>query len=144
MQALEGHGTAGERATAITSAILRRQRSGESVLHWPLARLNEGGGWRSHYLRVEQFMTTDLTTVHPDEALDLVANLMVWERLRYVPVEDKDRTQHVGMLRMGIEPLERWAACASLARPELIVQSLVRLEPRQAAQQNLQGGKSRL
>ena len=35
-------------------------------------------------------MTPDLTTVHPDEALDLVANLMVWERLRYVPVEDGD------------------------------------------------------
>lgn len=60
------------------------------------------------------------------------------------PVEDKDRSQHIGMLRMGIEPLERWAACASLARPEWIVQSLVRLEPRQAAQQERHGGKSRL
>src|SRR5262249_48265229 len=27
---------------------------------------------------------------HPDDALDLVANLMVWERLRYVPVEDSE------------------------------------------------------
>jgi predicted transcriptional regulator len=35
-------------------------------------------------------MTTDLTTVHPEDALDLVANLMVWERIRYVPVEDGD------------------------------------------------------
>ncbi|PYN98140.1 MAG: SCO family protein [Candidatus Rokuibacteriota bacterium] len=60
------------------------------------------------------------------------------------PVEDKDRSQHIGMLRMGIEPLERWAACASLVRPEWIVQSLVRLEPRQAAQQERHGGKSRL
>src|SRR5207249_10949196 len=50
------------------------------------------------------------------------------------PVEDKDRSQHIGMLRMGIEPLERWAACASLARPEWIVQSLVRLEPRRSAE----------
>src|SRR5881397_3738631 len=58
--------------------------------------------------------------------------------------EDKDRSQHIGMLRMGIEPLERWAACASLVRPEWIVQSLVRLEPRQAAQQERHGGKSRL
>ena len=45
------------------------------------------------------------------------------------PVEDKDRSQHIGMLRFGIEPLERWAACASLSRPEWIVQSLARLEP---------------
>ena len=35
-------------------------------------------------------MTTDLTTVHEDEAVDLVANLMVWERVRYVPVEDAE------------------------------------------------------
>jgi CBS domain-containing protein/gamma-glutamyl:cysteine ligase YbdK (ATP-grasp superfamily) len=89
-QAIEAHGTPAERAAAITAAIGRRQATGESVVHWPLARLAEGGGWRSHYLRVEQFMTTDLTTVHPDEALDLVANLMVWERLRYVPVEDSE------------------------------------------------------
>ena len=33
-------------------------------------------------------MTTDLTTVPEDELLDLAANLMVWERVRYVPVED--------------------------------------------------------
>ncbi len=60
------------------------------------------------------------------------------------PVEDKDRSQHIGMVRLGIEPLERWAACASLARPEWIVQSLTRLEPKAAAQQDRHGGKSRL
>lgn len=87
-QAMKDHGTAGERMAAITAAIAKRQETGQSVVHWPLARLEEGGGWRSHYLRVEQFMSTDLTTVHADEALDLVANLMVWERLRYVLVED--------------------------------------------------------
>ena len=57
---------------------------------WPLARLDEAGGWQHNYLKVEQFMTTDLTTVHEDEAVDLVANLMVWERVRYVPVEDAE------------------------------------------------------
>jgi len=88
--AMKDHGTQGERLAALTAAIAKRQETGQSIVHWPLARLEEGGGWKSHYLRVEQFMTTDLTTVHPDEALDLVANLMVWERLRYVPVEDGD------------------------------------------------------
>jgi CBS domain-containing protein len=89
-QALRDHGTSAERLNAITSAIARRQESGESVLHWPLATLEEAGGWKHNYLKVEQFMTTDLTTVHPEDALDLVANLMVWERIRYVPVEDGD------------------------------------------------------
>jgi CBS domain-containing protein len=88
--ALQDHGTPAERAAAITAAIKHRQATGQSIVHWPLARLDEGGGWKNHYLRVEQFMTTDLTTVHPDEALDLVASLMVWERIRYVPVEDAE------------------------------------------------------
>jgi len=87
---LKDHGTAGERLNAITAAIVKRQRSNESIIHWPYARLDEAGGWKKNYLKVEQFMSTDLTTVHPEEALDLVANLMVWERIRYVPVEDAE------------------------------------------------------
>jgi CBS domain-containing protein len=87
---LGDHGTPAERLNAITSSIGHRQKTGESVLHWPLATLSEAGGWKHNYLKVEQFMTTDLTTVHPEDALDLVANLMVWERIRYVPVEDGD------------------------------------------------------
>jgi len=90
---LADHGTAGERLNAITAATVKRQASNQSVVHWPLARLDEAGGWKHNYLKVEQFMSTDLTTVHPEEALDLVANLMVWERIRYVPVED--HTNHL-------------------------------------------------
>jgi CBS domain-containing protein len=35
-------------------------------------------------------MTTDLFTIHPDDPVEMVANLMSWERIRHVPVEDKD------------------------------------------------------
>src|SRR6185295_15062626 len=38
----------------------------------------------------EQYMTTDLFTVQADDAIEMVANLMIWERIRHVPVEDKD------------------------------------------------------
>jgi protein SCO1/2 len=58
------------------------------------------------------------------------------ERLRrnlgYVnldPVKDKDPSQHSGMLRYGIEPLERWAGCPILSRPEVIARQLGYLEP---------------
>jgi CBS domain-containing protein len=33
-------------------------------------------------------MTTDLFTVQADDAIELVADLMGWERIRHVPVED--------------------------------------------------------
>ena len=35
-------------------------------------------------------MQTDLFTVQMDESVDLVANLMVWERIHYVLVEDME------------------------------------------------------
>jgi CBS domain-containing protein len=103
--AMRDHGTQGERLNAVTAAAVDRQKSNEPVAHWPLARLDEAGGWQHNYLKVEQFMTTDLTTVHEDEAVDLVANLMVWERLRYVPVEDAENrlvglVSYRGLLRL--------------------------------------------
>jgi protein SCO1/2 len=59
------------------------------------------------------------------------------ERLRrnlgYVnldPVKDKDPSQHSGMLRYGIEPMERWAGCPILSRPEVIARRLAWIEPR--------------
>jgi CBS domain-containing protein len=42
-------------------------------------------------------MTTDLFTVQPDDAVEMVANLMIWERIRHVPVEDGDH-RLVGVL----------------------------------------------
>jgi protein SCO1/2 len=58
------------------------------------------------------------------------------ERLRrnlgYVnldPVKDKDPSQHSGMLRYGIEPMERWAGCPILSRPEVIARQLSFIEP---------------
>ncbi len=85
---MSGHGTSGERLNALAAATYDRQTPNAPVHEWPTARLSEGGGWQRNYVKVEQFMTTDITTVHEDEAVDLVANLMVWERIRYVPVED--------------------------------------------------------
>ena len=35
-------------------------------------------------------MTTDLFTVQADDPIEMVANLMSWERIRHVPVEDND------------------------------------------------------
>jgi len=59
------------------------------------------------------------------------------ERLRrnlgYVnldPVKDRDPSQHSGMLRYGIEPLELWGGCPILSRPEVIARRLAWMEPR--------------
>jgi len=87
-----------ERLRALTGATAARQRDdGRPVSEWELATLDEGGGWTVGYRRLEDFMTTDLLTVNEHEALELVANLMVWHKLRYVPVED-DEHRLVGLV----------------------------------------------
>lgn len=86
-----------EKLRAVTGAAVTRQQSGEPVHRWDLARLEEGGGWQPSYLRLEGFMDTDLVTVNRDDPVELVANLMAWHRVRYVPVED-DAHRIVGLV----------------------------------------------
>jgi CBS domain-containing protein/gamma-glutamylcysteine synthetase len=90
MSGMAGSGSAEERLRALTGAIAARQRSDAPVADWDLASLEEGGGWRPAFLRLEDFMATDLLTVNEHEAVELVANLMVWHKIRYVLVEDDD------------------------------------------------------
>ena len=85
---MRGQGNRSEQLGALTAATVERQKGDLPVHEWEPARLEEAGGWTHTFLRVEQYMTTDLFTVHEDEPLDLVASLMEWERIRHVPVED--------------------------------------------------------
>jgi protein SCO1/2 len=40
------------------------------------------------------------------------------------PVLDADKSQHIGMIRFGNEPMQWWAGCPGLARPEFIVKEI--------------------
>ncbi len=82
-------GSPGERLNALVAACVQRQATGRPVAEWERARLDEAGSSKHNYLRVDQYMTTDFFTVQADDAVDLVANLMGWERIRHVPVEDQ-------------------------------------------------------
>ena len=88
LASMAGRGTEGELLNALTAGTIARQWDGTPVARWSPARAEEGGGWRNNYIKVEQYMTTDLYTVHEDDAIDLVANMMIWQRTRHVPVED--------------------------------------------------------
>jgi len=83
-------GTRAERLATLTAASVGRQKGKEPVHTWPLASIDEAGGWQEHYLRVAQLMTTDLFTVTEDELVDLAASMMDWRNIRHVPVEDNE------------------------------------------------------
>jgi CBS domain-containing protein len=87
---MKGQGTSAERLAAITAAMAHRQAEDIPVHEWPPATLDEGGGWKLNYLKVEQYMTTELFTVNEDELVDLVAFLMDRKAIRHVLVEDAD------------------------------------------------------
>lgn len=88
--ALKDKAAAGERSNALVAATINRQLTGRPVSEWERARLDEAETSHHNYLRVDQYMTTDLFTVQPDDPIEMVANLMSWERIRHIPVEDKD------------------------------------------------------
>jgi CBS domain-containing protein len=87
---MKKHGTRDEILTSLTAATVRKQKEGGPVHQWSLAEITEGMMSKESCLSVEEFMTTDLFTVHEDEPLELVANLMDWKHVRHIPVEDKD------------------------------------------------------
>ena len=56
---------------------------------WERARLDENDSALTGHQKVSQYMQTDIFTVQPDDPVELVAELMGWERIRHVPVEDE-------------------------------------------------------
>lgn len=96
---MEGKGTPGSRATAVTAAMYARQQTDKPVAEWDLALLDERDSVSTDYQKVSQVMLTDIYTVRPDDPIVLVAELMTWERARYVPVED-DRGRLVGLVSL--------------------------------------------
>jgi CBS domain-containing protein/gamma-glutamylcysteine synthetase len=88
--ALKDKAPPGERANVLVAATIARQQTGRPVSEWERARLDEIDTSHQNYMRVDQYMTTDLFTVHADDPIEMVVNMMSWERIRHVPVEDTE------------------------------------------------------
>ena len=119
--------------SALTASLVRQQKEGNPVSTWNLASLKDAGGWKEHYMRVEQFMSTDLFTVQEHEPIDLVASLMDWEKIRHVPVEDHEH-RLVGLVsyRSLIHLLaqgELWKRGASIPVGDVMKRDLITVAP---------------
>jgi len=77
-----------EISIALTSAMVKNQKKEIPIHQWPLADIKDMSNWVPTNLIVEEFMDTDLFTVHKDDIIELVADMMDWQKLRYVLVED--------------------------------------------------------
>jgi len=50
------------------------------------------------------------------------------------PAVDKEKSEHLGIIRYGNEKFDRWAACPAATRPEMIVEYLSWLDPNKPPQ----------
>ena len=74
----------------ITAAMLANQGVGKPVHEWGVAEADDLADYRPGRLLVEEFMETDLLTCQPGDLIELVAEMMDWRHLRYMPCEDED------------------------------------------------------
>jgi CBS domain-containing protein len=113
---------------SLTATLIKREKEGAAVHEWPLAELVEGVVHKPSYLRVEEFMTTDLFTVHENEPLELVVNLMDWKHVRHIPVED-ERGRLVGLISC-FEVLRQFERNVTLGEAEpMAVSSIMNRDP---------------
>ncbi|MDH5380308.1 MAG: CBS domain-containing protein [Cyclobacteriaceae bacterium] len=74
---------------ALTANMHTFQSMKIPVHKWELAKIRDMKKWHPTGILVEEFMTTDLFTVHKDDIPELVVDMMDWQRIRFTPVEDK-------------------------------------------------------
>jgi CBS domain-containing protein len=77
-----------EALSILTASIIKNQETETPVHLWELPEAEILAEYSPGKLRVEEFMATDLFTVQKDDLIELVAELMDWRKVRYMPVED--------------------------------------------------------
>ncbi len=99
--ALKKEVTNDEAVTAVTAAIVKNQQQNKPVHTWKEATAADLEDWRPSKMKVEEFMSTDLFTVQKDDMLELVADIMNWRKIRYMPVENS-KGELVGLVSSRI------------------------------------------
>lgn len=77
-----------EAMAVLTQAIIKNQEQEIPIHKWKAPKLQDLEDYSPTKLKVEEFMETDLFTVQKDDIIELVAEMMNWRKIRYMPVED--------------------------------------------------------
>ena len=77
-----------EALSCLTAAIINNQQKDIPVHKWKLPNLDELKEYRPSKIKVEEFMETDLFTVQQDDIIELVAEMMDFRKIRFMPVEN--------------------------------------------------------
>ncbi|MCX7551281.1 CBS domain-containing protein [Xanthomarina sp. F2636L] len=79
-----------ETAQIITSELYEKQEHNYPIGSWNMIKENEIELDRSTFF-VKHTMSTDIFSVHKDDSLQLVKNMMTWKKIRHMPVIDETK-----------------------------------------------------
>ncbi|MDX2280458.1 MAG: glutamate-cysteine ligase family protein [Saprospiraceae bacterium] len=99
--AMKNQVTNDEAMVCLTAAMIKNQQDNRPVHTWTEPKATDLENWTPSKLKVEEFMSTDLFTVQKDDVIELVAEIMDWRRIRYMPVEDS-KGELVGLVSSRI------------------------------------------
>lgn len=77
-----------EAKRVITAEIVNNQKNNTPVHEWPAPNPDNLGAYNVSDMLVSDFMTTDIFTVRKNDIIQLVAELMDWNKIKYTPVEN--------------------------------------------------------
>ncbi|MEQ1746983.1 MAG: CBS domain-containing protein [Saprospiraceae bacterium] len=86
--ALRNEVTNDEAVSCLTAVMIKNQKQNMPVHTWKDTTTSDLDDWHPSKLKVEEFMATDLFTVQREDLIELVAEIMNWRRIRYMPVEN--------------------------------------------------------
>lgn len=78
-----------EALRVLTAEIVHNQRKNIPVHDWPSPSIDRLEEYKVSEMLVGDFMNTDLFTVQKEDIIQLVAELMDWNKIKYTPVEDQ-------------------------------------------------------
>lgn len=121
---------------SLTSAMKANQEADRPLHEWELAEVPAEPEWIDNYRTVEQFMSTDLFTVRPEDVIDLAASLMNWKHVRHVPVEN-DQGELVGLISyrdlLELIPLGKTGRSSEVAIRDIMRTELITIPPETSA-----------
>jgi len=92
--------TRDEALSVLTASIIKNQKSNIPVHKWEMPKPEDLQSYDPSDLKVSEVMQTDLFTVQKDDIVELVAELMNWNNVRYAPVENT-KGKLVGLVSVG-------------------------------------------
>ena len=90
-------GSKQQKLCALVEGMKKNQRENIPVHKWKNATLRSKGDLRRHYATIEHFMSTEIFTIGEEDIVELVVEIMHWQKIRHIPVEN-NKHELLGMV----------------------------------------------